>query len=68
MYKRQGKGVSFLSSDPNELFGKLRILLAEKEAGNNNVLNEASAIVDELKRQGLLSLEEIKKIYELIAK
>ena len=65
---KTGKGVSFLSSDPNELFGKLRILLAEKEAGNNNVLNEASAIVDELKRQGLLSLDEIKKIYELIAK
>ena len=36
---KTGKGVSFLSSDPNELFGKLRILLAEKEAGNNNVLN-----------------------------
>ena len=59
-----GKGcrsnVKFLSSDPNELFKNLHILIAEKEAGNNNVLNEASAITDELRRLGLLSVGEIK--------
>jgi len=46
----------------------LQILIAEKEAGNNNVLNEASAITDELRRQGQLSIAEVKKIYRLIAK
>jgi len=63
-----GCRVNFLSTDPNELFNKLQILIAEKEAGNNNVLNEASAITDELRRQGHLSIAEVKKIYELIAK
>jgi len=70
--QKMGKGcrsnVKFLSSDPNELFKKLHILIAEKEAGNNNVLNEASAITDELRRLGLLSVGEIKNIYKLIAK
>ena len=67
---KTGRGcrVNFLNTDPNELFNKLQILIAEKEAGNNNVLNEASAITDELRRQGQLSIAEVKKIYELIAK
>jgi len=32
-----GTGVKFLSSDPKVLMNKLKILLAEKNAGNNNV-------------------------------
>jgi len=65
---QSGKGVAFLSSDPNELFKKLNILIAEKEAGHTNVLNEASAIVDELRRLGLLTISQIKKIHKLITK
>ena len=59
-------GVKFLSSNPKELFNKLNILIAEKEAGNTNVLDEASAIVDELRRLGLLTISQIKKIYKLV--
>ncbi len=64
---KTGKGfVKFLSSDPQELFNKLNILIAEKEAGNNNVLNEASAITDELRRLGFLTINQIKKLYTFL--
>jgi len=64
----RGKGMTtkFLSSDPKELLSKLNILVAEKEAGNTNVLSEASAIIDELRRLGVLTLPQIKNIYKLI--
>lgn len=61
-----GKGVKFLSSNPSELLKKLNLLIAEKDAGNTNVLSEASAIVDELRRLGMLTISQIKKIYNLI--
>ena len=64
---REGKGfVKFLSSNPQELLNKLNILIAEKEAGNNNVLNEASAITDELRRLGFLTIDQIKKLYTFL--
>lgn len=53
---RCGKGFKFLTSDPKELLKKLDILIAEKLAGNTNILPEASAIVDELRRLGELTL------------
>jgi len=49
-------GVKFLSSDPKVFMNKLKILFAEKKAGNNNVFDEISAISDELRRSGVLSL------------
>ena len=62
-----GINVKFLTSDPQELVKKLQILIAEKKAGNNNVFNEISAIVDELRRLGHLTIGQIKKIYKMIA-
>ena len=61
-----GKGIKFLSSNPTELLNKLNLLIAEKDAGNTNVLSEASAIVDELRRSGMLTIPQIKKIYNFI--
>jgi hypothetical protein len=62
--RRCGGGIiQFLSSDSRELIKKLDIMLAEIQAGNNNVFNHISAIVDELHRQGMLSINEIKKLY-----
>ena len=63
---KTGKGafVKFLSSDPKELLNKLNLLIAEKQAGNNNVLNEASAVVDELRRVGAISISECKQLYK----
>jgi len=42
---------------------KLKILLAEKSAGNNNVFNEISAIADELRRSGALTMRQLKNLY-----
>ena len=63
---KTGKGafVKFLSSDPKELHNKLNLLIAEKQAGNNNVLNEASAVVDELRRMGAISINQCKQFYK----
>jgi hypothetical protein len=58
-----GSLIQFLSSNPEELIKKLNTMLAEFQAGNNNVFNHISAIVDELRRQGILSINEIKKLY-----
>jgi len=51
------KSVKFLSSDPKIIMNKLKILLAEGDAGNNNVFNEICAIADELRRSGVSSLK-----------
>jgi len=47
------KLVRFLPSDPKVLINKLKILLAERDAGNNNVFDEISAIADEFRRTGI---------------
>jgi len=58
------KSVKCLSSNPKVLMNKLKILLAEKDAGNNNVFDEISAIADELRRTGVLSLKQFKNLYK----
>jgi hypothetical protein len=58
-----GSIIQFWSSNHEELIKKLNTMLAEFQAGNNNVLNHISAIVDELRRQGILSINEIMKLY-----
>jgi len=59
MNAQSGSGIKlvrFLSSDPKILMNRLKILLAEKSVGNNNVFSEISAISDELRRIGALSI------------
>jgi len=58
------KTVKCLPSDPKVLMNKLKIFLAERDAGNNNVFNEISANADELRRTGVLSLRQIKNLYK----
>ena len=45
-------------SDPNELVERLELLVASKNAGNNGVLNEISAILDELLKHWDLSKDD----------
>ena len=54
----------FLSSDPNELCDRLKLLLQEKHAGNNsNIINEEIvAIVDKLFEYKCLSKKQHKQI------
>jgi len=56
--------LSAFFSDPKVLLDKLKILLAQKDAGNNNVFIEISAISDELRRNGVLSLKQLKNLYK----
>ena len=54
----------FLSSDPNELCNRLKILLQEKHAGNNSdIINEEIvAIVDKLLEYNCISKKQHKQI------
>lgn len=40
--------------DPNELVGRLRLLLASQNAGNNNHKNEIISIIEELKEANII--------------
>ena len=40
--------------DPNELVDRLRLLMAEKSAGNNAHTNEISSIIEELRKGGYI--------------
>ena len=54
----------FLSSDPNELCDRLKLLLQEKQAGNNSdIINqEIVAIVDKLLEYKCISKKQHKQI------
>ena len=54
----------FLSSDPNELCDRLKLLLQEKQAGNNSdIINEETvAIVDKLLEYKCISKKQHKQI------
>ena len=53
-----------LSSDPNELCDRLKLVLQEKHGGNNSNLNdeEIVAIVDKLLEYNCISKEQHKQI------
>ena len=55
----------FLSSDPNELFDRLKLLLQEKQAGNNSDTfnQEIVAIVDKLLEYKCISKKEHKQFF-----
>ena len=54
----------FLSSDPDELCNKLKLLLQEKQAGNNSDIidQEIVAIVDKLLEYRCISKKQHKQI------
>ena len=57
-----------LPSDPNALIDRFDLLFSSQKAGHTGVRNEIVAILDELKRQGVLKTNEYKKINSLIKK
>ena len=57
-----------LPSDPNALINRFDLLFSSQKAGHTGVMNEIVAILDELKRQGVLKTNEYKKINSLIKK
>ena len=63
-----GKGLKILPSDPNALIDRFDLLFSSKKAGHTGVKNEIVAILDELKRQGVINVNEYKKLNSLIKK
>ena len=57
-----------LPSNPNALIDRFDLLFSSQKAGHTGVRNEIVAILDELKRQGVINVNEYKKINTLIKK
>ena len=62
-----GSGL-ILPSDPNALIDRFDLLFSSKKAGHTGVKNEIVAILDELKRQGVIKTNEYKKLNSIIKK
>ena len=63
-----GTGLKFLSSDPNALIDRFDLLFSSQNAGHTGVRNEIVSILDELKRQGVININDYKKLNSLIKK
>ena len=63
-----GSGLKILPSDPNALINRFDLLFSSKKAGHTGVRNEIVAILDELKRQGVISVQQYKKLNHIIKK
>ena len=61
-------GLKILLSDPNALIDRFDLLFSSKKAGHTGVRNEIISILDELKRQGVININEYKKLNSLIKK
>ena len=64
----EGDGLKILPSDPNALINRFDLLFSSKKAGHTGVKNEIVSILDELKRQGVIKINEYKKLNSLIKK
>ena len=64
----KGKGLKILPSDPNALINRFDLLFSSKKAGHTGVKNEIVSILDELKRQGVININEYKKLNSIIKK
>ena len=63
-----GTGLKILPSDPNALIDRFNLLFSSKKAGHTGVRNEIVSILDELKRQGVINVQEYKKLNHIIKK
>ena len=63
-----GSGLKILPSDPNALIDRFDLLFSSQKAGHTGVRNEIVAILDELKRQGVISVQDYKKLNRIIKK
>ena len=63
-----GSGLTIIPSNPNALINRFDLLLASQNAGHTGVRNELVSILDELKRQGVININEYKKLNSVIKK
>ena len=66
--KPSGSGLKILRSDPNALIDRFNLLFSSQKAGHTGVRNEIVSILDELKRQGVVNVQDYKKLNHLIKK
>ena len=66
--KTNGDGLKILPSDPNALINRFDLLFSSQKAGHTGVRNEIVAILDELKRQRVINVQDYKKLNSLIKK
>ena len=66
--EKTGSGLKILPSDPNALIDRFDLLFSSKKAGHTGVKNEIVSILDELKRQGVINVNEYKKLNSIIKK
>jgi hypothetical protein len=65
---KKGTGLmKFLPSGKTDLIRELLRLMGSYKSGNKNVYNELNAVVDELRRKGILSIKQSKRIYKTIS-
>ena len=63
-----GSGLKILPSDPNALIDRFDLLFSSQKAGHTGVRNEIVSILDELKRQGVINVQDYKKLNSIIKK
>ena len=63
-----GTGLTILPSDPNALIDRFDLLFTSQKAGHTGVRNEIVSILYELKRQGVINVNDYKKLNRLIKK
>ena len=63
-----GSGLKILPSDPNALIDRFDLLFSSKKAGHTGVRNEIVAILDKLKRQKVINVQDYKKLNRIIKK
>ena len=63
-----GTGLTILPSDPNALIDRFDLLFTSQKAGHTGVRNEIVSILDELKRQGVININDYKKLNSIIKK
>ena len=63
-----GSGLKILPSDPNALIDRFDLLFSSQKAGHTGVRNEIVAILDELKRQRVINVQDYKKLNRIIKK
>ena len=63
-----GTGLTILPSDPNALIDRFDLLFESQKAGHTGVRNELVSILDVLKRQGVITTNDYKKLNSIIKK
>lgn len=64
---KRGSGlIKFLPDNKTDLVRELFRLMGSYKSGNKNVYNELNAVVDQLRRKGVLSIDQSKKIYRTL--